>query len=78
MKARNWIASHVVVFAAGAYAGYAINADELSTYRGLHEHSFSRFKRRAGQLGLGVLVVSAIVMVARVASRTSNKAGAAA
>jgi hypothetical protein len=66
----------VVVFAAGAYAGYAVNADELGTYRDLHENSFSRFKRRAGQVGLGVLALSAIVVVARVVTHTSSKAAA--
>lgn len=62
------ILSHFVVFTAGVAAGYSINADELSTYRDLHESRFSRFKRKASHIGLGVFILGSIIMVSKLAS----------
>ena len=64
---RALILSHTLVFAAGFAAGKTINADELNTYREIHESSFTRLKRQASHLGLGVLALGTIILVVRVA-----------
>ena len=72
-SARALILSHSLVFAAGAYAGWAVNADELSTYRDAHESKVTRLKRKAGYIGLGVLLMGTVALVARVAAGGSGK-----
>ena len=69
---RTLILSHVTVFAAGFAAGKYVNADELNTYREIHENSFTRFKRKAGTLGLAVVAVGTIAILLRV-SRGASK-----
>ena len=76
-KARLLIASHMVVFAAGVAAGYKINSDELDTYRDLHESRFTRIKRKASQIGLGVFVIGGIALIGRLASGSKETNSAA-
>ena len=59
------VLSHTVIFAAGFAAGKLINQDELETYRALHESSFTKFKRRASAIGLGILAMGTLIVFIR-------------
>jgi hypothetical protein len=61
------ILTHLTMFVAGFAAGKYINADELATYRELHESSLTRLKRRAGTVGFVILAVGAFSIVVRAA-----------
>lgn len=63
------IVSYTVTFLAGCFVGHVWNADELTTYRSLHESNLTRFRRHARQVSLGVLVMGSLWTVLRVVSR---------
>lgn len=63
------IATHLMVFAVGVYAGKQINADELNLYRESNESPFTRWKRRAVQVAIGVGTLSTIILVVRATRR---------
>lgn len=68
---RALILSHSVVFAAGFVLGKRIDADELGTYRALHESDFTRIRRKAEAVALGMVVVGGIVWIVRATTRKS-------
>lgn len=70
---RTLIATHLVVFAAGFVLGKSIDADELELYRDLHESSWTKMKRKAGTVGVGILILGSTFVVVRLASRMSSK-----
>lgn len=63
------IATHLMVFAVGVYAGKQINSDELNLYRESNESAFTRWKRRATQIAIGVGTLSTMVLVVRATQR---------
>jgi hypothetical protein len=69
MGIRTLIVSHLVVLGVGVYAGREMNADELSTYRGAYESTWSRLRRQAGVLSIGAVVVGGLLLVGRLVSR---------
>ncbi len=66
---RALILSHIMVFAAGVVVGKSLDADELSTYRELHENYFSKWKRRVSAGAIGLVSVAAVVVVVRAVHR---------
>jgi hypothetical protein len=66
------VASYAVTFLAGCVVGNVWNADELTTYRSLHESTLTRFKRQARKVGLGVVVIGSLWTILRVMSRPSQ------
>jgi len=70
---RTLLVSHVVVFTAGFALGKMIDADELSTYRAAHESSFTRFRRKAEKIALGVVALGTVIFVARVTHRSKSE-----
>jgi hypothetical protein len=67
------VGSHLVFFVAGVAVGKFIDYDELSNYRSHHESTMTRFKRRAGQLGMAVVAVGTIAAIFKIATRIQNK-----
>lgn len=63
------IVTHLTVFAVGVMAGKQINADELNLYRESNESTFTRWKRRAVSIAIGVGTLSTIVLVVRAVRR---------
>lgn len=61
------VGTHAVVFLVGVVLGQQLNADELSMYRDAHEGAFSRWKRKAVSITLGVASLSTVIMVVRAA-----------
>jgi hypothetical protein len=72
MTIRNLILSHVIVFSVGVYAGKAIHADELNTYREAYESWPQKIQRKAGTVALGIAALGGLVMVVRLATRSSG------
>lgn len=70
---RNLLISHGIVFLGGFALGKYIDKEELDMYRDLHESSFARFRRRAGQAAIAVLCFGGIIVVARSAGRSPIK-----
>jgi hypothetical protein len=68
--------SHSLVFLVGFAAAKYTDYDELSMYRDAHEGFYAKLRRRAGSVGIGALVLGAVVVAVRVAAK-STKAGAA-
>ena len=68
---RTLLFSHAFVFVAGFAAGKLVNNDELETYRALHESGFSKFRRAAEKVALGMLAVGTLIVAVRVT--TSRK-----
>jgi hypothetical protein len=66
---RTLIFSHLTIFAAGFASGKLIHADELNTYREIHESDFTRFLRKFKRVALGVGMLGAVVLVARASGR---------
>lgn len=62
---RSILLSHSVVFVAGFVAGKYVDNDELEMYRSAHESTFSRLRRQAKNVSLGIVVVGTIFMAAR-------------
>ena len=71
-NARALIVSHMVLFTAGFALGKMIDADELNTYRAAHESSFTRFRRKAEKIALGVVALGTVILVARATHRSSK------
>ena len=59
------IGSHIAIFVAGFALGKSIDADELATYRDIHESSFTRLRRKAGQVAIGLVTIGTFVVLAR-------------
>jgi hypothetical protein len=74
MTFRNLFLSHLVVFGVGVYAGKSIHADELNTYREAYESSWSKAQRKAGAVALGVAALGGLIVVLRLATRSTSKA----
>jgi hypothetical protein len=60
--------SHSLVFLAGFAAGKFLDSEELSQYRDMHESTTAKFRRRAGNVAIGVLSLGTMVYVFRVAT----------
>ena len=63
------IVTHLTVFATGEIAGKQINADKLNLYRESNESSFTRWRRRAVNIAVGVGTLSTIILVVRAVRR---------
>lgn len=63
MNVRSLLLTHTVVFVAGFAAGKLIDKDELDTYRSIHESNFTRFRRTAGRVAVGLLALGTLVVV---------------
>ena len=63
------LGSHTIVFLAGFVAGKYIDYDELQQYRSNYESTSTRFKRKAGQLGIAVLAIGTVAAVVKIATR---------
>ena len=61
--------SHALVFFAGFALGKYVDHEELMTYREAHESFGGRWRRRAGNVAIGVFALGTIGMVARLTSR---------
>ena len=57
--------SHSLVFVTGFAVGKFVDYEELSSYRDQHESTMARFRRRAGNICIGVLTLGAIAFVMR-------------
>lgn len=68
--------SHSLVFLVGFAAAKYTDYDELSNYRDAHEGSYAKWRRRAGSVGIGALVLATVVVAVRAATK-STKTGAA-
>jgi hypothetical protein len=64
-NARALILSHVVVFVAGFAAGKLMDKDELEMYRSLHESSFTKFRKLAEKVALGMLAMGTLIVAVR-------------
>jgi hypothetical protein len=62
---RTLIFSHFAMFAAGFAAGKLIHADELNTYRELHESDLTRFLRKSKKWVFGIGILGAVVLVSK-------------
>ena len=69
---RNMAISHGFVFLGGFVLGKYIDKEELNMYRELHESSFARFRRRAGQVAIGILCFGGLITIIR-ATTSSRK-----
>lgn len=65
------IVSYAMTFLAGCVLGHVWNADELTTYRSLHESTLTRFRRHARSFSVGVVVMGSMWTILRVMSRPS-------
>lgn len=70
---RTLLFSHVTVFAAGFFAGKMIHADELDTYREIHESSFTKFVRKMKKVALAGGMACAAILLARVSMGKSKQ-----
>ena len=68
--------THSLVFLVGFAAAKFTDYDELSNYRDAHEGLYAKWRRRAGSVGIGALVLGTVVVAVRVATK-STKTGAA-
>eukprot|EP00977_Amphora_coffeiformis_P023388 scaffold13191_cov178-Amphora_coffeaeformis.AAC.9 len=73
MGVKTLIFSHLVVFGAGVYAGKAIDAGELETYREAHESWYSKLRRKAGVVTLGAVAVAGLAVVVKLSLRSSKR-----
>lgn len=62
---RALLLSHTVVFVAGFAAGQLINRDELEIYRAIHETGFTKFRRAAEKVALGMLALGTVIVAVR-------------
>jgi hypothetical protein len=67
--------THSLVFLVGFAAAKYTDYDELSVYRDAHEGFYAKWRRRAGSVGIGALVLGTVVVAVRVATK-STKTGA--
>lgn len=70
------LVSHSLVFLVGFAAAKYTDFDELSNYRDAHEGFYAKWRRRAGSVGIGALVLGTVVVAVKVAAK-SAKVGAA-
>jgi hypothetical protein len=62
---RALLLSHTVFFVAGFAVGKLIDRDELETYRAIHETGFTKFRRMAEKVALGMLAIGTVIVAVR-------------
>mmetsp|Transcript_118692 Transcript_118692/g.332399 ORF Transcript_118692/g.332399 Transcript_118692/m.332399 type:complete len:122 (-) Transcript_118692:243-608(-) len=72
-KAQTLLLSHSFFFAAGFVLGKYVDYEELTTYREIHESSFSKWRRRLGGAALGAASVMTLFAVFRATSKLGQK-----
>jgi hypothetical protein len=70
---RTMLASHLVIFGAGFYAGRATLADELDLYRSANESTASRVWRKVQQVAIGAVAIGSLGIFIRLSVRADKK-----
>jgi Ni/Fe-hydrogenase subunit HybB-like protein len=66
MNTRALLVSHTIFFVAGFAAGKLIDRDELEIYRSIHETGFTKFRRTAERVALGILALGTVIIAVRI------------